>query len=175
MRSSNHVQFETNIDDMDPRLWPRVIDRLLAAGAQDAWITPIVMKKGRPAHTLSALCAPAHADAVRAAIFSETTTLGLRELPITKWQLDRQEGAVSVAGQTIRTKLGFEAQASEGADAESSGGSGSRGGPTNLSVEWDDVAAAADALGLTAKQVLAAASAAAYETVNDKGAEAERC
>ena len=60
---------------------PTVIAALLAAGASDAWLTPILMKKGRPAHTLSVLVAADRADAVRAAIFRQTSTIGLREQP----------------------------------------------------------------------------------------------
>ncbi len=75
------VVLETNVDDLDPRLWPEVITAVLAAGAKDAWLTPILMKKGRPAHTFRALVAAGDADEVRRTIFRETSTIGIRELP----------------------------------------------------------------------------------------------
>ena len=71
-------------------MWPAVIAALLEAGASDAWLTPILMKKGRPAHTLSVLVDADRAAAVRAAIFRQTSTIGLREQPLTKHALDRE-------------------------------------------------------------------------------------
>ncbi|AEV85727.1 hypothetical protein ACWT_4705 [Actinoplanes sp. SE50] len=73
------VLLEANVDDLDPRLWPGVLARLLAAGAADAWLTPILMKKGRPAHVLSALCAPDQVPGLRRHLFEQTSTLGIRE------------------------------------------------------------------------------------------------
>ncbi len=49
------IQIDANVDDLDPRVWPSAIEAVMASGAVDAWVTPIVMKKGRPAHTFSAL------------------------------------------------------------------------------------------------------------------------
>src|SRR6185369_14389112 len=98
------VVLETNVDDLDPRLWPDVLDRLLAAGASDAWLTPILMKKGRPAHTLHALCPHETVDAVRAEIFRRTSTLGVRSVEVGKTALDRDTGSVTVGGERIATK-----------------------------------------------------------------------
>jgi uncharacterized protein (DUF111 family) len=75
-------------------------------------------------------------------VFAETSTIGLRELAVTKHALKRTESQVRLGGQSIRTKTAYE-----------------RGEVVNCSVEWEDVAAAASALGRPAKQVLADAQA----------------
>jgi pyridinium-3,5-bisthiocarboxylic acid mononucleotide nickel chelatase len=69
---------EANIDDMNPELCEPLLEALFASGAVDAWFTPIVMKKSRPALTVAALCPPAARDAVAAAILRESTTIGVR-------------------------------------------------------------------------------------------------
>ena len=72
------VAVEANIDDMNPELCEPLLEALFAAGAVDAWFTPIVMKKSRPALTVAALCPPSARDAVAAAILRESTTIGVR-------------------------------------------------------------------------------------------------
>ncbi len=135
---------ETNVDDLDPRLWPGVLQRLLDVGASDAWLTPILMKKGRPAHTLSVLCPDAAADAVRRIVFTETSTIGLRTHRVGKDALDRTETTVDVGGQPIRVKL-----------------SRHEGVVVNANPEYDDVVAAAVALARPVKAVLTDAAVAA--------------
>lgn len=135
-----------NIDDLDPRLWPGVIDRLLSAGAVDAWLTPILMKKGRPAHTVHVMCATSKADGLRRALFEETSTIGVRTMRVGKHALEREFVQVDVGGQTVRVKLAR-------LDGE----------VVNIAPEFDDVARAAAALGRPVKAVLAAASSAAHE------------
>ncbi|WP_369140478.1 nickel pincer cofactor biosynthesis protein LarC [Modestobacter versicolor] len=136
---------ETNVDDLDPRLWPGVLTALLAAGASDAWLTPILMKKGRPAHTLSVLCPPAVRAAVESVVLTTTSTIGLRVQPVHKVALDRRQDEVAVLGGRVGVKVA------------SSGGR-----VLNVSVEFDDVAALAGALQLPVKEVLRAATAAAH-------------
>ena len=132
---------ETNVDDLDPRAWPSVLTALLAAGASDAWITPILMKKGRPAHTLSVLTTPDQVPQLRRTVYEQTTTLGIREVTVTKHALRRASVTVEVDGQEIRVKTG------ELPD-------GSR---VNAMPEWEDVVRAARLLNRPVKSVLAAA------------------
>jgi uncharacterized protein (TIGR00299 family) protein len=136
---------ETNVDDLDPRLWPGVLTDLLAAGASDAWLTPILMKKGRPAHTLSVLCPPAACDGVQAVVVESTSTIGLRIQPVHKVALDRTEHTVEVLGGRVGVKVARSA-----------------GRVVNVSVEFEDVAALARELRLPVKEVLRAATAAAH-------------
>lgn len=136
------VLLECNVDDLDPRVWPAVIAALLEAGAADAWLTPILMKKGRPAHTLSALVDTDRATAVRAAIFRQTSTIGLREQPVTKHALDREFVAVEVGGQDVAVKVARH-----------------DGVVVNAQPEYDDVARAAAELGRPVADVLAEATA----------------
>ncbi|HEX2049770.1 MAG TPA: nickel pincer cofactor biosynthesis protein LarC [Actinomycetota bacterium] len=131
---------EANLDDHHPETIPVVIDELLAAGAQDAWATPIVMKKGRPALTLSALVAPEHADDVVELMFRHTTTLGVRRVTVHKDALERSFFDVDVFGQRVRVKVGW-----------------LRGDAVTRSPEHDDVVAAARATGRTVKDVHAEA------------------
>jgi pyridinium-3,5-bisthiocarboxylic acid mononucleotide nickel chelatase len=96
---------ETNVDDMDPRVWPTVLASLLQAGAADAWLVPIVMKKGRPAHTLAVLTPVDRRDALQRLIFELTSTIGVREAAVTRMALDRFWVPLAVPGGQVRLKV----------------------------------------------------------------------
>ena len=125
------VLLETNVDDVTGETLAHTVAALLDAGAHDAWLTPIVMKKGRPAHTVHALVDPARADAVRAVLVAETGTFGVRGLTMQRWPQARSVGTVDVDGHAIRMKVSA----------------------TRAKPEHDDVAAAARALGLPLREV----------------------
>ncbi len=139
---SDAVVLEANVDDLDPRLWPGVLSSLLEAGAHDAWLTPVLMKKGRPAHVLHVLCPPARVAVLQEVALRETTTLGVRSYAVTRRVLDRAWRTVEVDGRPVRVKLGL-----LGSEV------------VNAVPEWEDVAAAAAALGRPAKLVLQDAAA----------------
>ncbi len=130
---------ESNIDDATGEVIAHTIAALLATGAHDAWATPIVMKKGRPAHTVHALCDPLLTEAVAAVLVRETGTLGLRGTVVQRWPQAREERTVTVDGHVVRVKLGA----------------------GRAKVEHDDAVAAAAALGRPLRDVLHAAESAA--------------
>ena len=137
---------EANVDDLDPRLWPGVLESLMAAGAADAWLTPILMKKGRPAHTVSVLCDGAHRTALREVVLTHTTTLGVREHSVDRVSLGRTWQSVTVRDEQVRVKVSLDAD----------------GNVVHATPEFEDVRAAAAATGAPARVVLAEATAAAH-------------
>jgi len=138
------VVIAANIDDLDPRLWPEILLRLLREGADDAWLEPILMKKGRPAHTLNVLCEPSRAPQLRQAVWAATSTIGVRQSTWTKFALPRTWIPVDVGGCAVPVKIAHR-----------------DGLITQATPEFDAVAEAAATLGWEQQDVLRAAIAAA--------------
>jgi uncharacterized protein (TIGR00299 family) protein len=138
------VVLETNLDDMNPELLPHLLATLMENKAQDAWLTPILMKKGRPGFLLSVLTSTYEMDRLQDIIYKETTTLGVRRINVGKDTLARKWVAVDVAGEKVNVKLGL------------------RGSQvTTLAPEYDDARRAAAATGMPLRDVYAAALQAA--------------
>jgi uncharacterized protein (TIGR00299 family) protein len=134
---------EANVDDLDPRVWPTVLAALIDAGAADAWLTPILMKKGRPAHTLSVLGVTADVETLREEIFRLTSTIGVREAVVSRRALERGWVDVLVDGQPVAVKVAHR-----------------EGGVVRATPEFEDVARVAAELDRPVQDVLAAAVAA---------------
>ena len=100
------VQFEVNVDDATGETLAHTVTAVLAAGAHDAWITPIVMKKGRPAHTVHALVDPSLARQVAGVLTAETGSFGLRAHTLERWPAARHTDDVEVDGLAVRIKVG---------------------------------------------------------------------
>ena len=100
------VVLETNVDDMTPEALPNVLERAMTAGALDAFLTPILMKKGRPAHTLTVLVEPARATEMARLLFRETSTFGLRRTTCPRWKLPRESREIASPWGPVRIKVG---------------------------------------------------------------------
>ena len=140
-RGADVLLLEANVDDVTGEVLAHAVTELLAAGAHDAWITPIVMKKGRPAHTVSVLCDPSNAAALRSLMVRETGSLGVRASVLQRWPQRREVTSVDIDGHRIGIKR-----------------AGQR-----TKVEFDDAAAAARALDVPVRVVIDRATALADE------------
>src|SRR5437764_301510 len=132
------VLLEVNVDDATGETLAHAVAALLDAGAHDAWVTPIVMKKGRPAHTVSALADPAVADQVGRVLVGETGSLGVRGQQLQRWPAARAMAEVEVEGLPVRVKVSV----------------------GRVKVEHDDAARAARRSGLPLREVVAKAETA---------------
>ncbi|WP_347813811.1 nickel pincer cofactor biosynthesis protein LarC [Allobranchiibius sp. GilTou38] len=129
---------EANVDDLDPRVWPTVLTALLEAGAADAWLTPILMKKGRPAHTLSVLCAGGDRSRMGDLVHSLTSTFGSRSYAVDRVALQRDWRIVQVHGHSVRIKMSLDGS----------------GRIVHATPEFEDAATAARAVGLPVRRLL---------------------
>jgi uncharacterized protein (TIGR00299 family) protein len=143
------VLLETNIDDQTPEGIGHAIEKLIGTGALDAWVTPIVMKRSRPAFLLSVLAAHSDEGRITETIFRETTTLGIRRRDTARWVLDREVVTVEVSGIPIRVKVGR-----LGSEV------------VNVAPEFSDCEAAAEAGGTPTKDVYAAAAERARQALD---------
>jgi uncharacterized protein (DUF111 family) len=96
---------ETNLDDATGEQLGYAVSAVLEAGAYDAWITPVTMKKGRPGHVLSVLTDAVHLDALRVAVERATGTLGVRASAVQRWPVSRTMDEIVVDGMTVRMKV----------------------------------------------------------------------
>jgi uncharacterized protein (TIGR00299 family) protein len=144
------VLLEVNVDDATGEVLAHTIGALLEKGAHDAWITPVVMKKGRPAYTVSALADPVLADQIARVLTDETGSFGVRGTRLERWPSARMTDIVEVDGQPVRIKVG----------------------PGRAKAEHDDAARVARTTGAPLRDVTARAEAAwrgRLEAVPDDG------
>jgi uncharacterized protein (TIGR00299 family) protein len=137
------VVLECNLDDLSGQLAARAIEAALQAGALDAWVAPLTMKKGRPGLLLGALCEPARRDAVARVFLTETTTLGVRFTRVEREALERRLEPVETRYGTVLVKVAW-----------------LDGRVVNAQPEYDDALARAEERGVPVKEVLAEAVAA---------------
>ena len=129
------VLLEANVDDATGEVLAHAVAALLDAGAHDAWVTPVIMKKGRPAHVVSALADPAVAAQVTRMLTAETGSLGVRGTTLERWPRTRAVDTVEVAGLPVRVKVS----------------------PGRIKVEHDDAARVADLGRLPLREVISLA------------------
>lgn len=134
------VQMECSIDDMNPQLYPYVLERLFAVGALDAYLAPIHMKKGRPGMLLTVIAREDATERLREIVYRETTTLGIRYARTAREKIEREFATVTVKGCAIRIKIGKH-----------------NGEVLNIQPEYEDCKNAAEKIGIALKTVQALA------------------
>ncbi len=138
---------ETNVDDATGEVVAWTVSSLLDAGAYDAWVTPVMAKKGRPGFVVSVLCDPTVVSSMRDILRRETGTLGTRGMMVHKWSSVREEMVVTVQGLPVRTKIASH----------------------RVKVEQSDAAKVATETGMPLREVIFQAEQLAARLANDHG------
>ena len=99
------VQMETTVDDMSPQLYEPLLERLLEAGALDAWLTPVIMKRSRPGVVLTALCEPGRVADLSRLLFEESSTIGVRWTAYQRSRLEREMVLLDTAYGPVTFKV----------------------------------------------------------------------
>ena len=147
-KHGEHVIIEANIDDLTPEVAAYALQRALDAGALDVWTTPIGMKKGRSAMTLSVLCRASDLDVQAKLLFAETSTLGLRHYTVDR--LERPRRIIQV--DTVYGSIAIKVAGGEGLDE-------------NVAPEYESCKVAAQQHGVPIRKVYAAALRAYEQSV----------
>ncbi|MGH7839992.1 MAG: nickel pincer cofactor biosynthesis protein LarC [Candidatus Binataceae bacterium] len=138
------IEIAANIDDLNPQIYDHVSSLLFAAGARDVTITPTIMKKGRPGITLAVLAEAAARDRIAGILFAETSTIGLRYHPVSRFKLERRIIDVETRFGIIHVKV-----------------AGESSHPINVAPEYEDCRQAAETHAAPLKLVIEEAAAAA--------------
>ena len=139
-------QLEANIDDMNPQNMEYVFSCILKAGANDVWAMPMLMKKGRMASMLCVLCRQELIETMISIIVRETTSIGVRYFPVSRLACERLITTVRVDGRDLHCRVCRYG-----------------GKVVNISAEYDDCRAAADATGIPLKDWQRKVKDAAYK------------
>jgi uncharacterized protein (TIGR00299 family) protein len=133
---TEYLMIEANIDDLNPQVYPYVIEKLLSAGARDAWTTPITMKKGRPAVKLSVLADKEIQPSLTAIIFAETSSIGMRYYQVNREEAERKIVEIQTQWGLLHAKVSY-----------------FQGEVCNIAPEYEDCRQIADELGIPLKTV----------------------
>jgi pyridinium-3,5-bisthiocarboxylic acid mononucleotide nickel chelatase len=131
------VQVETTVDDMSPQLYEPLLERLLEAGALDAWLTPVIMKRSRPGVVLTALCEPARVADLSRLLFEESSTIGVRWTAYQRSRLEREMVRLTTAYGPVTFKV-----------------SRLEGRPVTITPEFEEIRRIARERGLPVREVL---------------------
>ena len=142
---------EVNVDDATGETLAHAVAALLDAGAHDAWVTPVLMKKGRPGHTVSVLADPVLAGQLGDVLTRETGSLGIRGRLLERWPAARTEHQVEVDGLPVRVKVS----------------------PGRVKVEHDDAARAARKAGVPLREAVRRAEEAWHRRVDQDGVDGD--